>query len=421
MTFQATKLDNGFHILTFSMPGAQSVALNLIAKVGSRVESEEENGIAHFLEHMAFKGTKNRTAKDIAEQFDGIGGHFNAYTSREQTVYYAKVLPENTHIALDIIADIVQNSIFTTEDINKEYNVICQEIAQTLDSPDDLAYEKLIEVAFAGQAIGRSILGTPETIVKFKTEDFERYIASHYHADNMFLSAAGKVDHDEMVALAKSMFNLPNSKNITFAKAQYTGGSSLISKDLEQSNILIGFESVSYMETERFYHAQILSLILGGGISSRLFQHIREDLGLAYSVGAFNGSYVDTGLFSVYAGTSHENLAKTSDALIAEINKIRGSGVTEAELLRAKAQVKSSLMMAEEKSAYKSEEIGRTYSIFGKYEGPEVLLGYVNRTNANDILVIAKEIFSSKPCLSVVGADADVVSYEDICKRLAAE
>lgn len=418
MTFRATKLDNGFHILTYTMPGAQSVAINLIAKVGSRVESEAENGIAHFLEHMAFKGTKSRSAKDIAEQFDAIGGHFNAYTSREQTVYYAKTLPENTHLALDIIADIVQNSLFTAEDISKEYHVICQEIAQTLDNPDDLAYEKLTEVAFADQSIGRSILGTPETIAKFKTEDFNRYIKTHYHADNMFLSAAGKIDHDEMVTLAKKMFNLNSAEKLTFAKAKYTSGVSLISKDLEQSNILIGFESVSYMETAKFYHAQMLSLILGGGISSRLFQHIREDLGLAYSVGAFNGSYSDAGMFSVYAGTSHENLAKTANSLITEINKIRTSGIIQDELNRAKAQVKSSLMMAEEKSAYKSEEIGRSFSIFGKYEGPEIILGHVNNTSIEDILSIAKEIFSSKPSLSVVGADASVISYDDLVKQL---
>jgi predicted Zn-dependent peptidase len=417
MTFKATKLSNGFHILTYEMPGAQSVAINLIAKVGSRYEAEHESGISHFLEHMAFKGTKNRTAKQIAEEFDAIGGQFNAYTSREQTVYYAKVLPENTYTATSIIADIIQNSLFTTEDIAKEYNVICQEIAATLDSPDDLAFEKLSEVAFENQPIGRSILGTTETIAKFGTKDLQNYVAKHYHADNMFLSAAGKVDHDDMVKIAEELFAFTKGRDAEFAEAKYVGGVSLISKELEQSNILIGFESLSYLEVEAYYHTQILSLILGGGISSRLFQHIREDLGLAYSVGAFNSSYSDTGMFGVYAGTSHENLPKAAAALCDEINKIRVS-VTEEELERAKAQIRASIVMAEEKSSYKSEEIGKHFSIFGRYDGPEVILDYVNRTTKEDILAAARNVFKGKPSLSVVGADASSVSYEDIVKRL---
>lgn len=418
MTFQCTKLNNGFHILTYSMAGAQSVALNLIARVGSRYESESKNGISHFLEHMAFKGTKSRSAKKIAEEFDSIGGHFNAYTSREQTVYYAKVLPENTNTALDIIADIVQNSVFDQEDIYKEFNVICQEIAQTLDSPDDLAYEKLAEVAFKNQAIGRSILGTKETIMKFTSDDFHNYIKTHYHADNMFLSIAGKVDHDEIVAMASNMFNFSASESVIMPQAKYTSGVSLISKKLEQSTIIIAFESPSYTEIAKFYHAQILSLILGGGISSRLFQNIREDLGLAYSVGAFNSSYYDTGLFSIYAGTSHENLVKTSESLVDEILKICDN-ISKEELDRAKAQVRASIIMAEEKSSYKSEEIGRNYAIFGKYEGFDVLMGHINSTEESDIISIAREIFSTKPSLSVVGLDASAVEYDRIVARLA--
>lgn len=417
MTFQCTKLNNGFHILTYSMPGAQSVAMNLIARVGSRYESESENGISHFLEHMAFKGTKSRSAKKIAEEFDSIGGHFNAYTSREQTVYYAKVLPENTHIALDIIADIIQNSIFDQDDISKEFNVICQEIAQTLDSPDDLAYEKLAEVAFENQAIGRSILGTKETIMKFTSDDFHSYIKKHYHADNMFLSVAGRVNHDEIVDMASKLFNFGVSDSVIMPKAKYTSGVSLISKKLEQSNIIIGFESPSYKEIAKFYHSQILSLILGGGISSRLFQNIREDLGLAYSVGAFNSSYNDTGLFSLYAGTSHENLVKTSESLVDEILKICDN-ISEAELDRAKAQVRASIIMAEEKSSYKSEEIGRNYAIFGKYEGFEILMNHINSTTEQNIISIAREIFSTKPSLSVVGLDANSVEYEKITQKL---
>ncbi|MES2214885.1 MAG: pitrilysin family protein [Pseudomonadota bacterium] len=405
MTYNATRLSNGFHILTYEMPGMQSVAINLIAKVGSRFESERESGISHFLEHMAFKGTKTQTAKQIAEAFDNIGGNFNAYTSREQTTYYAKVLPENTEIAMSIIADIIQNSLYSPEDISKEYQVICQEIAQSLDSSDDLAYDKLSETAFYDQAIGRSILGTVESIGKFQTLDFQNYIDKHYHAENMFLSVAGKVDHDAVVKLAMKLFDFKASQKTAYSKAQYTSGASLISKPLEQSNVLIGFQSLPYLDIKAFYHAQILSLILGGGISSRTFQHIREAKGLAYSVGAFNTGYSDAGLFSLYAGTSHENLTKAADALVDEAIKIRSHPVSSEELLRAKAQIRTSIAMAEEKTSYKSEEIGKNFAIFGKYEGPEEVMATVEATTDTDILNVAQIIFSSKPAISVVSAN----------------
>jgi predicted Zn-dependent peptidase len=403
MALNITKLDSGLTVLTYKMPDIKSVAINLIVTVGSRFETPEENGISHFLEHMAFKGTKTRSARQIAEAFDSIGGQFNAYTSKERTVYHTKVLSENTETALDIIADIIQNSLYTQSDIKKEYDVICQEISQTLDSPDDLAFEKLYDVAFPNQAFGRSILGTPEVLSKFTTESFSSYVNSHYHSDNMFLSVAGDVDHATIVDLAKKLFHISNNTALIAATAKYKGGnSSIITKqNLEHSTIIIAFETIPYTQKPSFYHAQILSLILGGGMSSRLFQKIREDRGLSYSVGAFNSSYADTGLFSLYAGTSHENLALVGSLLLEETAKIITS-VTTIELERAKTQIKSNIVMAEEKSSYKSEEIGKTYAIFGKYEGIDKILEQINSTTITDITKIADTIFSTKIALSVV-------------------
>jgi predicted Zn-dependent peptidase len=418
MTFNITKLPSGLHVLTYAMPTLQSVAINLIAKVGSRFEDDLESGISHFLEHMAFKGTKTRSAKQIAEEFDSIGGHFNAYTSREHTTYHAKVLQENLETAIGILADIIQNSLYAPEDINKEYHVICQEIAETLDNPDDLAYEKLNETAFNNQAIGRSILGTASSIEKFRTQDFQRYVDKHYRAQNMFLSVAGRVDHASVVSLAQKLFDFKESSNIAYAKAIYTSGISQVTKPLEQSTVLIGFQSVPYLDLQTFYHAQILSLILGGGISSRIFQNIRETLGLAYAVGSFNTGYSDIGLFSVYASTSHENLSKAVNAMIDEVVKIRSHAVLVDELLRAKTQIKSSILMAEEKSAYKSEEIGKNFAIFGKYEGHEKVIDIVEEATEQDMLKVAEIIFGGMPAISVIGSNPSVIRYNDVCDQL---
>jgi len=391
------------------MADVKSVSINLIVTVGSRCETLLENGISHFLEHMAFKGTKTRTARQIAEEFDAIGGHFNAYTSKERTVYYSKVLSENMRTALDIIADIIQNSHYSEADIKKEYDVICQEIAQTLDSPDDLAFERLYDVAFKNQSFGRSILGTPENIANFNTDSFRSYVANHYHSDNMFLSVAGDVDHDAVVKIANELFQIQQKTAVISTPANYTSGSSIITKsNLEHSTIIMAYPSVSYMEKERFYHTQILSLILGGGMSSRLFQKIREELGLSYSVGAYNSSYLDVGLFSLYAGTSHANLSQVKKLLAEEAQKVT-SKISSEELLRAKAQIRASIIMAEEKPSYKSEEIGKSYSIFGEYEGPETILKYVNNTSEQDIANIASEIFAGTMSLSVVSDDKERV------------
>lgn len=402
MKLNVTKLDSGLHVITYKMAEVKSAAISLITKVGSLFESVEENGMAHFLEHMAFKGTKKRTARQIAEEFDSVGGVFNAYTSKDRTVYYSKVLSEDTETALDITADILQNSVFNEEDIKKEYGVICQEIAGTNDDPDSLAHEKLYEVAYKDQAFGRSILGTKESIAKFSAEHFHKYVNDHYYSKNLFLSVAGDVDHGQIVDLSKKLFEPKEGAHQNHEEATYTGGNSIITKpNLEQSTIIMAYESVPNKDKKDYYHAQMLSLILGRGMSSRLFQRIREDLGLSYSTGSFNASYEDTGLFSLYAGTSHENLAKVHELLLEEKDKICDK-VNDEELARAKSQIKASIIMAEEKPSYKSEEIGKSYALYGEYEGPEKVVEYVNATTTSDIENIAKRIFDSKASLSVV-------------------
>jgi predicted Zn-dependent peptidase len=403
MSFNSSKLSNGLNVVTYSMPYVNSVAINIIIKVGSRYETVGESGISHFLEHMAFKGTKKRNAIDIAKEFDSIGGHFNAYTSREQTVYYTKVLRSHTDQALEILSDILLNSVFNEKDIKKEFNVISQEIAAGKDSPDDLAYEKFYELAYGDHPLGRSILGTKKNIANFDKTSFQQYMAKHYHAGNIFISIAGKIEHSEAIALSEKLFSkIPPAKENTYMPAKYIGGFALQKKKLEQTTVLLGFESTSYHNLKEFYHVQILSIIFGEGLSSRLFQNIREKLGLAYSVGSWISAFSDSGVFNISAATDHDNLYILLENIMLEINKIQAD-ITEEELERAKAQIESNIYMAEERPEYKSEEIGKNFAFFGKFSSVQEVMQIVKNTSTLDLIQIAQKIFKTAPTLSVIG------------------
>ncbi|MCF8494975.1 MAG: insulinase family protein [Rickettsiaceae bacterium] len=388
------------------MEHVNSITINVIVKVGSRDETEEESGVSHFLEHMAFKGTKNRTATDIAIEFDTIGGHFNAYTSRENTVYYAKVLSQHGKQALSILADILQNSVFNSDEIAKEFSVISQEIAEVKDNPDDLVYEKFYTLAYPNQSMGRSILGSIENIASFDKSTFTKYMSKHYHANNIVISIAGKINHINAVHLVEELFSLFSESTYKDAQSSnYEGGTEIIQKDLEQTTIALGFEGVSYANLETFYHAQILSIIFGGGLSSRLFQKIREELGLAYTIGSFMNSYSDSGIFSVYAATDHNNVENLLNNINNETDKIC-THISAEELVRAKSQIESNIYMAEEKPEYKSEEVGKNFSLFGKYFSTNEIMGIINSTQISDLTKSAEKIFSSRPTLSIIGSPA---------------
>lgn len=401
--FNVSKLKNGLTVLTYNMPYVNSVAINLIAKVGGRYEHESEEGISHFLEHMAFKGTKTRTAKQIAEEFDEIGGHFNAYTGYEKTVYYTRVLTENCNKALEILADIIQNSVFSEEEIAKEYQVILQEIAHTQDSPDDLIYEKFYSTVFKDQPLGKPILGTAKSIAAFTKDHFLNFIDKHYNAGNLYLSIAGNVNHDKIVKESERLFSsIKQGERNKFLPAKYTGGHSFINKELEQTTLILGFEGTPYINLEALYQTQLLAIIFGGGMSSRLFQHIREKLGLAYAVGSYNSPYFDSGIFTLYASTAHDKLELLNAELKSEIKRMT-EVVTEEEITRAKTQLKSNLQMAQEKVAYKSEEIGKNYAVFGKYISPEDIMEIIMNIKADDIIKTASKIFGGTSASAIIG------------------
>lgn len=365
MTVEIHTLSNGLRIVTEHMPGLQSAALGLWVSAGGRHERAEQNGIAHFLEHMAFKGTQRRSALQIAEEIEDVGGYINAYTSREVTAYYARVLKEDVALALDLIGDIVLNPIFDPREIEVERGVILQEIGQAADTPDDIIFDWLQEMAYPEQPLGRTILGPAERVQSFGRSDFDHFVAEHYGPEQLILSAAGAVDHDEIVRLAEAAFgHLTPMPGAHPQAGQFAGGERRVVKGLEQAHFTLALEAPGY-RSDDIYTAQIFATALGGGMSSRLFQEIREKRGLCYTIYSQVGSYDDTGLLTVYAGTSAEDLPELVGLTIDELRRSADT-LSEAELARARAQMKAGLLMGLESPSARAERLARLVAIWNR-------------------------------------------------------
>lgn len=365
MSVELHTLSNGLRIVTEHMPGLESAALGLWVSAGGRHEAADQNGIAHFLEHMAFKGTTRRTALQIAEEIEDVGGYINAYTSREVTAYYARVLKDDVALALDLIADIVLNPIFDPREIEVERGVILQEIGQAADTPDDIIFDWLQEVSYPGQALGRTILGPAERVRAFGRADFDRFVASHYGPGQLILSAAGAVDHDHIVRLAEATFgHLAPSTPMMPEPGHFAGGERHEVKALEQAHFTLALEAPGY-RSDDFYTAQIYASVLGGGMSSRLFQEIREKRGLCYTIYAQVGSYDDTGMLTIYAGTSGEELPELVGLTLDELKR-SAEDMTQAELARARAQMKAGLLMGLESPSSRAERLARLVAVWNR-------------------------------------------------------
>ncbi len=365
MTVNLHTLSNGLRIVTEHMPGLQSASLGLWVNAGGRHERVEQNGIAHFLEHMAFKGTARRSALQIAEEIEDVGGYINAYTSREVTAYYARILKEDVALALDLIGDIVLNPIFDPREIEVERGVILQEIGQAADTPDDIIFDWLQEVAYPEQPLGRTILGPEERVKAFGRGDFDRFVAEHYGPRQLILSAAGAVNHDEIVRLAESQFgHLRPGPSAVTQPGQFVGGEHRVVKTLEQAHFTLALEAPGYLSDD-IYTAQVYATALGGGMSSRLFQEIREKRGLCYTIYSQVGSYDDTGLLTIYAGTSAEDLPELVDLTVEELRRST-DGMTDAELARARAQMKAGLLMGLESPSSRAERLARLVAIWNR-------------------------------------------------------
>jgi predicted Zn-dependent peptidase len=403
------------------MPHLESAALGVWIKSGSRNETTDEHGIAHLLEHMAFKGTARRSAREIAEEIEDVGGEVNAATSTETTSYYARVLKDHVPLAVDILADILTESAFEEEELEREKQVILQEINAANDTPDDVVFDRFSEVAYRGQTLGRPILGTPETVVSFTPQQIRTYLGRNYTTDRMFVVAAGAVEHDEFVRLVEDRFaSLPTTPNAppVMEPARYIGGNVREPRDLMDAQILLGFEGKAYHARD-FYCSQILANILGGGMSSRLFQEVREHRGLCYSVYAFHWGFSDTGIFGVHAATGGENLPELMPVIIDELRK-SSMTIEQQEIDRARAQIRAQLLMGQESPAARAGQIARQMMLYGRPIPNEELMERLSGITIERLTDLAGRLFfDTTPTLSAIGPLEKLAPMNDILGALS--
>lgn len=420
MKVECTRLPSGLTVVTENMPHLESVALGVWIKSGSRNETADEHGIAHLLEHMAFKGTARRTAREIAEEIENVGGEVNAATSTETTSYYARVLKDHVPLATDILADILTESEFDEEELSREKHVILQEIGAANDTPDDVIFDKFSEAAYRDQTIGRAILGTPETVLSFQPEQIRAYLGRNYTTDRMFVVAAGAVDHAAFVRDAEKRFSsLPQTPSATpvLEAASYTGGDVREARDLMDAQVLLGFEGKAYHARD-FYCSQILANILGGGMSSRLFQEVREHRGLCYSVYAFHWGFSDTGIFGIHAATGGENLPELLPVIIEELRK-SADRIDQQEIDRARAQIRAQLLMGQESPAARAGQIARQMMLYGRPIPNDELMERLEGITVDRLTDLAGRLFfDTRPTLSAIGPLDQLASAGDIIGSL---
>ena len=396
MTTQLHTLSNGFRIVTEQMPGLASAAVGVWVSAGARHEHRDENGIAHFLEHMAFKGTERRTALQIAEAIEDVGGYINAYTSREVTAYYVRLLENDVPLGLDVLADILLNPVFDEAEIEVERGVILQEIGQALDTPDDVIFDWLQEQAYPEQPLGRTILGPSERVSSFRREDLAGFIGRHYGPEQMILSAAGAVDHDKIVKQAEALFgHLPKHSVPVASPAVFHGGEVRQLKSLEQAHFALAFEAPGYRDDE-IYTAQIYASLLGGGMSSRLFQELRENRGLCYTIFAQAGAYSDTGMTTIYAGTSAEQVGDLAALTIDELKR-SVEDMSEAEVERARTQMKAGLLMGLESPSSRAERLARLVQIWNRLPPIEETVAKIDAVVLGDVRRFAEKTSAQAP------------------------
>lgn len=402
LSVRITTLDNGLVVATDTMPQVETATIGLWTRVGARFENAANNGAAHFLEHMVFKGTKTRSALQIAQEVEDVGGYINAYTGREMTAYYTRVMKQDVGIGLDIVQDVILNPAFLADEMERERGVIIQEIGMYNDMPDYMASHHAQVAAFPDHPLGASILGPIENIQNMSVDTLKNFMATYYVPNNLLLCAAGHVDHDWLVQQANHYFGKLHPADVPQAlKAVYQGGEVKINKDVEQVNVVVAFESPNYLHPD--YHASlILASVLGDGMSSRLFQEIREKRGLVYGVGAGLDPYRDSGLWCVQAGTGAEQLNELMPVLWHELNNAVGT-FTPAEIARAKAQTRAQTAMALESSYRRCDRLAHDLVYFGRARSNAEVMASIDAVSADDLDRVAKQIFGSKPTVSLYG------------------
>ncbi len=415
---QLTRLDSGLTIATQAMPHLESVALGVWVGTGSRNEKASEHGISHLLEHMAFKGTKTRSARDIAEAIEAVGGEVNAATSVDNTAYYVRLLKDDTALGIDVLGDILTQSVFDPQELERERHVIVQEIGAALDTPEDRVFDNFQSAAYGDQPIGRPILGTIESIRSFDRQTLQTFLRNHYCAPHMVLAAAGHVDHDEIVGLGETAFaDIAKKPPPSADRARFTGGEIREEKALQEAQILIGFDAPALRDPDH-YAARILATILGEGMASRLFQEVREARGLCYSISAFHWPFEETGLIGIHAATGEEDIAELMPVIVAELARMADK-IEASELDRAKAQLRATLLMALESPVARAGQMARHMLIYGRPLSVAEIVEKIEAVTAADLTSLAGRIFAGPSALAAIGPIAPLPELGEITSQLA--
>lgn len=418
MSVEVTTLPSGLTVATERMPHVETASIGVWVGAGSRSEEAHEHGISHLLEHMAFKGTTKRTARRIAEEIEAVGGEINAATSVENTCFYARILKDDLDLAVDILADILTDSVFDPEELERESHVVLQEIGAADDMPEDVVFDLLQERAFPDQPIGRPILGTPETVKSFDRTALRTYLDRHYRTSQMVVAAAGNLDHDAVVRLAEARFaGLGVGAAPSDVEAVYHGGDVREVRDLSEAQMTLAFEGRPYASPDH-HAAQVLATALGGGMSSRLFQEIRENQGLCYSISAFHWGYRETGLFGIHAATGEADLDRMMPAIVAEVARI-ADDLDDGEVARAKAQLRAGLLMSLESPVSRAGQIARQTLIWGRPLTTAEVLAKIAAVDLAGVRRLAREIFvASPPTLALVGPVEAAPGGADLTRHL---
>jgi len=417
MTLEISKLSNGLTVVSDPMPGLESAAIGIWVNTGSRNEEARQMGVSHMLEHMAFKGTASRSARAIAEEIEAVGGVLNAYTSREQTAFHARVLKEDVPLALDMIGDILTNPTFEQSELERERQVVLQELGQARDTPDDIVFDHLQSAIFKDQPLGWPILGEDETVTGFDRDMLKAYMASQYRLEGMTLIASGAVSHAQLLALAEEKCGGLNPGAVpAMAPAHYVGGDFRELQDLEQAHVAYAFPGLSNCDPDYFV-AQIYATALGGGTSSRLFQEAREKRGLCYSIYAFSNGFLDSGFLGVYVGTGEEEAAEISAVIAGEMAAIAGN-LTEAEVARARAQLKVSLLMGMERPGTRSEQIAGQLFALGRVQSAAEIVAQLDAIDAAAVKRYAARVMQgANPTIAAVGPVDKLESHAVFARR----
>ncbi|HZK55781.1 MAG TPA: pitrilysin family protein [Desulfosporosinus sp.] len=417
--YQKTILPNGVRIITEEIEHVRSVAIGLWVGAGSRDEREGYEGISHFMEHMFFKGTEHRTARALAESLEAVGGQLNAFTTKEYTCYYVKVLDEDLDLAIDVLSDMFFHSLFDEKEIEKEKNVVIEEIKMYEDSPDELIHDVFSEQVWKEHSLGKPILGTEASINSLSREKIMNFLSEHYAPDNVVIAVAGKIKHEDIVAKLSAQFG-------TFKR----GGRRVLEeppigqtvehyqkKETEQMHIILGVPGLG-QDDEDIYAMHIFNNILGGGLASRLFQEIREQRGLAYSVYSYHSTYVDSGLFAIYAGTSPKNTQEVIECILQELKEMSEKGITADELARTKAQIKGGLYLGLESVSSRMSRLGKTELTYNRVLSPEEVIGKLEKVTLEDVLRVIQRLWQKdKISIMTLGPAGNDVVLADLMKK----